>query len=232
VQPAFTPDELSAGDRLFHRPWQLLKSVPELQFLPPADRHEVAFAGRSNVGKSSLINALVGRRGLARTSNTPGRTQELNFFQTPGVPFYLVDMPGYGFAEAPKAKVEAWTQLVRDYLRGRPTLLRVLLLVDARHGLKSTDAILMTLMDEAAVSYQAVLTKTDKVAPSRLSQTLAELGAELATHPPAFARVLATSARTGGGIDALRAEIAVLAAAHAPASAEGSAAEAPNGGQR
>jgi GTP-binding protein len=213
VQPAFTPDELRAGDRFFHRPWQLLKSVPELQFLPPADRHEVAFAGRSNVGKSSLINALVGRRGLARTSNTPGRTQELNFFQTPGVPFYLVDMPGYGFAEAPKAKVEAWTQLVRDYLRGRPTLLRVLL-------------------DEAAVSYQAVLTKTDKVAPSRLSQTLAELTAELATHPPALARVLATSARTGEAIDALRAEIAALAAAHAPASAEGSAADAHRGGQR
>src|SRR5262249_54632018 len=140
--------------------------------------------------------------------------------------------PGYGLAEAPKAKVEAGTQLVRDYLRGRPTLLRVLLLVDARHGLKSTDAILMTLMDEAAVSYQAVLTKTDKVAPSRLSQTLAELGAELATHPPAFARVLATSARTGGGIDALRAEIAVLAAAHAPASAEGSAGGLTTGGNR
>jgi len=231
VQPAFTADELSAGVRLFHRPWQLLKSVPQLQFLPPADRHEVAFAGRSNVGKSSLINALVGRRGLARTSNTPGRTQELNFFQTPGVPFYLVDMPGYGFAEAPKAKVEAWTQLVRDYLRGRATLLRVLLLVDARHGLKSADAMLMMLMDEAAVSYQAVLTKTDKVAPPRLSQTLAALAAELATHPPAHARVLATSARTGGGIDVLRAELAALFAAHAPTSAQGCAGDAHNGGQ-
>jgi GTP-binding protein len=212
VQPAFTPDELSAGAALFNRPWQLLKSVPQLQFLPPADRHEVAFAGRSNVGKSSLINALVGRRGLARTSNTPGRTQELNFFETLNVAFYLVDMPGYGFAKAPKTKVEAWTKLVRDYLRGRPTLLRVLLLIDARHGLKSTDAMLMALMDDAAVSYQAVLTKTDKITPPRLSQTLAALAVELGTHPAAHARVLATSARTGGGIDELRAEIAALAA--------------------
>jgi GTP-binding protein len=213
VQPAFTPAELSAGATLFHRPWQLLKSVPELAFLPPADRHEVAFAGRSNVGKSSLINALVGRRGLARTSNTPGRTQELNFFETPGIPFYLVDMPGLGFAEAPKTKVEAWTKLVRDYLRGRPTLLRVLLLIDARHGLKSPDAMLMTLMDDAAVSYQAVLTKTDKITPSRLGQTLAELATELATHPAAHAHLFATSSRTGGGIDGLRAEIAALVAA-------------------
>jgi GTP-binding protein len=212
VQPAFTPAELRAGAQLFNRPWQLLKSVPQLQFLPPADRHEVAFAGRSNVGKSSLINALVGRRGLARTSNTPGRTQELNFFETLNVAFYLVDMPGYGFAKAPKAKVEAWTKLVRDYLRGRPTLLRVLLLIDARHGMKSTDAMLMALMDDAAVSYQAVLTKTDKITPPRLSQTLAALAVELGTHPAAHARVLATSARTGGGIDELRAEIAALAA--------------------
>ena len=224
MQPAFTPDELSAGAALFNRPWQLLKSVPQLHFLPPADRHEVAFAGRSNVGKSSLINALVGRRGLARTSNTPGRTQELNFFQTPGFPFYLVDMPGYGFAEAPKAKIEAWTRLVRDYLRGRPTLLRVLLLIDARHGPKSIDVVLMTLMDDAAVSYQAVLTKTDKIKPAHLSQTLAALETELATHPAAHARILATSARTGSGIDALRAEIAALAAAHEAEPGQGSGA--------
>jgi GTP-binding protein len=218
VQPTFTPDELSAGAALFNRPWQLLKSVPQLQFLPPADRPEVAFAGRSNVGKSSLINALVGRRGLARTSNTPGRTQELNFFVAPSVAFYLVDMPGYGFAEAPKTKVEAWTKLVRDYLRGRPTLLRVLLLIDARHGLKGSDAMLMGLMDDAAVSYQAVLSKTDKITPPRLSQTLAALTAQLGTHPAAHARVLATSARTGGGIDELRAEIAALAALASTAS--------------
>src|SRR5262245_61108697 len=121
----FTADDIAAGEALFSRPWQFVKSVPALEFLPAADRPEVAFAGRSNVGKSSLINALVRRRGLARTSNTPGRTQELNFFETPGVALYLVDMPGYGFAEAPKTKVEAWTKLVRDYLRGRATLVRV-----------------------------------------------------------------------------------------------------------
>jgi GTP-binding protein len=223
VQPAFTPDELSAGAALLNRHWQLLKSVPQLQFLPPADRYEVAFAGRSNVGKSSLINALVGRRGLARTSNTPGRTQELNFFQTPAVPFYLVDMPGYGFAEAPKTKVEAWTKLVRDYLRGRPTLLRVLLLIDARHGRKGADEATMTLLDSAAVSYQTVLTKTDKIKPPRLRETLAALEAVLARHPAAHARILATSARTGSGIEELRAEIAALAPAPGGASAEGSA---------
>ena len=217
MPPAFTPAELSAGDALFNRPWQLLKSVPQLNFLPPADRHEVAFAGRSNVGKSSLLNALVGRRGLARTSNTPGRTQELNFFHAPGVDFFLVDMPGYGFAAAPKTKVEAWTKLVRDYLRGRPTLLRVLLLIDARHGLKSADADIMALMDDAAVSYQAVLTKTDKITPPHLLETLAALEAALATHPAAYARLLATSARSGSGIAELRAQIAGLAAAHQPA---------------
>src|SRR5499426_2111696 len=167
VQPAFTPAELRAGAQLFNRPWQLLKSVPQLQFLPAADRDEVAFAGRSNVGKSSLINALVRRRGLARTSNTPGRTQELNFFETPGVALYLVDMPGYGFAEAPKTKVEAWTRLVKDYLRGRAGLVRVFLLIDARHGLKPPDLAMMALMDEAAVPYQAVLTKADKIKPQQ-----------------------------------------------------------------
>jgi GTP-binding protein len=175
TEPAFTSDEIAAGEALFNRPWQFVKSVPELQFLPDADRHEIAFAGRSNVGKSSLINALVKRRGLARTSNTPGRTQELNFFETPGIALYLVDMPGYGFAEAPKAKVEAWTQLVRDYLRGRVTLLRVFLLIDARHGLKAPDRAMMALLDEAAVSYQAVLTKGDKIKPPRLAEAVAAL---------------------------------------------------------
>ena len=217
MQPAFTPDELSAGEALFSRPWQLLKSVPQLQFLPAADRDEVAFAGRSNVGKSSLINALVKRRGLARTSNTPGRTQDLNFFEPHGIALYVVDMPGYGFAEAPKTKVEAWTKLVRDYLRGRPTLRRVLLLIDARHGLKDADRAMMRLMDASAVSYQAVLTKADKIRPPRLAEALAALENELATHPAAHGRVLATSARTGSGVDELRAEIAALAAAHGAA---------------
>ena len=214
LETAFTPDELAAGEALFSRPWQFVKSVPELQFLPAAERHEVAFAGRSNVGKSSLINALVKRRGLARTSNTPGRTQELNFFEAPGIALFLVDMPGYGFAEAPKAKVEAWTRLVRDYLRGRAMLLRVYLLIDSRHGLKPVDRTMMTLMDEAAVSYQAVLTKADKIKPPRLAEMLAALQTELATHAAAYGTVVATSSETGRGIDEVRAEIAALAAAH------------------
>jgi GTP-binding protein len=210
----FTAEELAAGDALFNRPWQFVKSVPDLEFLPPADRRELAFAGRSNVGKSSLINALTRRRGLARTSNTPGRTQELNFFEVPGVSLYLVDMPGYGFAEAPMAKVEAWKRLVRDYLRGRPTLLRVLMLIDARHGLKGPDREMMSLLDEAAVSYQVVLTKADKIKPGRLAETAAVVQEEIATHAAAFARVIATSSETGRGIEDVRAEIAALAAAH------------------
>ena len=161
----FTPDEIAAGEAMFARPWQFVKSVPSLEFLPDTDRPEMAFAGRSNVGKSSLINALVGHRGLARTSNTPGRTQELNFFEVPHASLFLVDMPGYGFAKAPKDKVDAWTQLVRDYLRGRPNLVRVFLLIDARHGIKSADEPIMDLLDEAAVSYQVVLTKIDKLKP-------------------------------------------------------------------
>jgi len=210
----FTPDELAAGEALFNRPWQFVKSVPSLQFLPAAERPEVAFAGRSNVGKSSLINAVVRRHGLARTSNTPGRTQELNFFETPDVALYLVDMPGYGFAEAPKAKVEAWTGLVRDYLRGRATLVRVFLLIDARHGLKPPDLAMMALMDEAAVSYQGVLTKVDKIKPRHLVEVTMATQAALAQHPAAFSCLLATSAQSGGGIAEVRAEVARLGAAH------------------
>jgi GTP-binding protein len=211
-QPAqFSADELAAGEALFARPWRFVRSVPSLDLLPAPDRPEVAFAGRSNVGKSSLINALVRRHGLARTSNTPGRTQELNFFDTPDTPLWLVDMPGYGFAQAPKAKVEAWTALVKDYLRGRPTLRRVFLLLDARHGVKPPDIAMMRLMDEAAVSYQGVLTKADKVKPHELAAVLAATQAALAQHPAAYASVCATSAQTGSGIAELRAEIARLA---------------------
>ena len=213
-QADFTPDEIDAGEALFARPWQFVLSAPALDVLPASDRAEIAFAGRSNVGKSSLINALTRRRGLARTSNTPGRTQELNFFETPGVALYLVDMPGYGYAEAPKDKVESWTRLVKAYLRGRPTLLRVLLLIDARHGLKKVDLDLMEMMDEAAVSYQGVLTKADKVKPQHLDAVVAATGTALEAHPAAFARLVATSAETGAGIAELRAEIATLAAAH------------------
>ena len=213
-EAVFTPEEIAAGEALFARPWEFLRSAPSLDTLPGADRPEIAFAGRSNVGKSSLIKALVKRRGLARTSNTPGRTQELNFFLTPGVPLYLVDMPGYGFAEAPKDKVEAWTRLVKAYLRGRPTLLRVFLLIDARHGIKKVDLDLMALMDEAAVSYQGVLTKADKVKPQHLAEVVATTRDALAEHPAAFARLIATSSQKGSGVEDLRAEIAALAAAH------------------
>jgi GTP-binding protein len=207
----FTDDDIAAGEALFRRPWQFLLSAPQLETLPPASGPEIAFAGRSNVGKSSLINALVGRRGLARTSNTPGRTQDLNFFIAPGVALAIVDMPGYGFAEAPKAKVDQWTGLVRDYLRGRPTLRRVFLLVDARHGLKSSDRAVMDLMDVAAVSYQVVLTKTDKIKPPELARLIEATAAELKTHAAAYPALLATSARTGEGMPELRAQIARLA---------------------
>jgi GTP-binding protein len=211
VQAAtFTDEEIGAGEALFRRPWQFLRSAPRLDVLPAATNPEIAFAGRSNVGKSSLINALVGQRGLARTSNTPGRTQDLNFFVAPGVALTLVDMPGYGFAEAPKAKVDAWTGLVRDYLKGRPTLLRVFLLIDARHGLKSSDLAVMGLMDQAAVSYQAVLTKIDKIKPPELARVLERTGTELKAHGAAYPALLITSVRTGVGIPELRAQIAQL----------------------
>jgi GTP-binding protein len=210
----FTPDEIAAGEALFSRPWRFVRSVPSLEFLPDPDRPEIAFAGRSNVGKSSLINALVGQRGLARTSNTPGRTQELNFFEVPHATLFLVDMPGYGFAKAPKDKVDAWTRLVRDYLRGRPNLMRVFLLIDARHGIKSADEPIMQLLDEAAVSYQAVLTKVDKLKPPALASVVTETAAALQTHAAAYATLITTSSETGSGIAELRAEIAALAAAH------------------
>jgi GTP-binding protein len=210
--PLFTDDDIAAGEALFRRPWEFLLSAPRLDVLPAAAGPEIAFAGRSNVGKSSLINALVGRRGLARTSNTPGRTQELNFFVAPGVALRIVDMPGYGFAEAPKAKVDAWTGLVRDYLRGRVTLRRVLLLIDARHGLKSADLPVMELMDEAAVSYQVVLTKIDKIKPHTLPELKRATDDALKTHGAAYPVLLATSSETGAGIPELRAQIAQVAA--------------------
>jgi len=208
----FTPEQLAAGEALFRRAWQFVKSVPRLEVLPPAERTEMCLAGRSNVGKSSLINRLVGRS-LARTSNTPGRTQELNFYEVPGASLFLVDMPGYGFAEAPKANVEAWTSLVRDYLRGRRTLARVFLLLDVRRGLTPADLDLMGFLDTAAVSYQAVLTKVDKVKPTELTRVVAGVGKALETHPAAGQSVIATSAQSGAGVAELRAEIAALATA-------------------
>lgn len=210
-------DLLAAGDHLFAQPWSFLKSVAALDGLPPAGPLEVAFAGRSNVGKSSLINALTRRHDLARTSNTPGRTQQLNFFVAPGVPLALVDMPGYGFAKAPKPVVEAWTGLVTDYLRGRPALARVFLLVDARHGIKAIDRDIMRVLDQAAVSYQLVLTKADKMKPSALDLVAKRATGVLAEHPAAYPELLLTSAATGRGIPELRAAIAGLLAEREPA---------------
>jgi GTP-binding protein len=198
--------------KLFAGPVAFLKSAPGLQFLPDPEGPEIAFAGRSNVGKSSLLNALTNRNGLARTSNTPGRTQELNFFDV-GDPMQLrlVDMPGYGFAEAPKDMVKRWRFLVNDYLRGRAVLKRALVLVDSRHGLKEVDREMMRMLDDAAVSYHIVLTKGDKVKPSALGAIYEATMVEAAKHPAAHPAIFTTSSETGSGIAELR--TAVLDAA-------------------
>lgn len=194
--------------KLFSGRVEFLKSAPALKFLPDADVPEVAFCGRSNVGKSSLLNALTGRKAIARTSVTPGRTQELNFFEV-GDPtlFRLVDMPGYGFAKAPPRLVEQWRRLVRDFLRGRVTLKRTLLLVDGRHGIKPVDLEMMKMLDEAAVGYRIVLTKADKVKASALSETVATVKAEARKHPAAYPEIHITSSETRLGIDELRAAV-------------------------
>jgi len=201
--------ELSeSARRLFAGSVEFLKSAPELKFLPDQDVPEIAFAGRSNVGKSSLLNALTNRKNLARTSNTPGRTQELNFFDV-GSPIQLrlVDMPGYGFAEAPKDLVKRWRNLVNNYLRGRSALKRALVLVDSRHGLKEVDREMMRMLDDAAVSYHLVLTKGDKVKPSALGNLYETTLVEAAKHPAAHPSIFTTSIETGSGIAELRTAI-------------------------
>jgi GTP-binding protein len=199
-------DELvERARKLFAGPVEFLKSAPGLEFLPAADAPEIAFAGRSNVGKSSLLNAITGRNKLARTSNTPGRTQELNFFDI-GEPLVLrlVDMPGYGFAEAPKDMVKRWRFLVNDYLRGRPVLKRAVVLIDSRHGVKPVDREIMDMLDSAAVGYRLVLTKADKIKASELAAVRAATEAEARKRPAAFPELIATSSEKGMGIAEVR----------------------------
>ncbi len=207
----FTRDEIEAGRRLFTGDWQFAAAAGSEESLPAMRGTEIALAGRSNVGKSSLINALTGRKALARISRTPGRTQELIFFNAGGA-LTLVDMPGYGYAAAAKTKIAAWTGLIHAYLRGRANLARVYVLVDARHGLKDTDAPTLDALGEAAVSHQIVLTKADAVPAAELARRIEEVEAALAKRPAAFPTVLSTSAREGAGIADLRAAVARLMA--------------------
>lgn len=208
---AMAPDAETAelGRKLFAGQTDFLKGVVAMDGLPPADRPEVCFAGRSNVGKSTLINALTGRRGLARASNTPGRTQEINYFTTTGGP-YLVDLPGYGYANAPLPVVEKWQRLLKNYLAGRATLRRAFVLIDARHGVKPVDAEILSLLDRAAVTFQVVLTKADKVKENEREKMLAQVRAALSKHPAAYPELVLTSSDKGEGIATLRSIIATL----------------------
>jgi GTP-binding protein len=205
------PDDFTreVGRKLFAGETDFLKGVVAMDGLPDGDRPEICFAGRSNVGKSSLINALTGRKGLARASNTPGRTQEINFFTTMGGP-YLVDLPGYGFANAPVAVVEKWQRLLKAYLAGRATLRRAFVLIDSRHGVKAVDDEIMTLLDKAAVTFQVVLTKADKVKEAEREKILTQVRGALVKHPAAYPELIVTSSEKGWGIETLRAIIATL----------------------
>jgi GTP-binding protein len=198
-----------AGRLLFAGPVTFVKGVVAMPGLPPADRLEVCFAGRSNVGKSSLINALTGRKTLARASNTPGRTQEINYFAL-GEERYLVDLPGYGYAEAPVAIVAKWQALLKQYLSGRATLRRAFVLVDARHGIKAVDDEILTLLDRSAVTFQAVLTKVDKINATERAAVIEQVKGALAKHPAAYPEIVVTSSEKGEGIETLRALIATM----------------------
>lgn len=206
LSPEPTPESAEAGRLLFAGPIEFNKGVVAMSGLPPADRLELCLAGRSNVGKSSLINALTGRKALARTSNTPGRTQEINFFDVGGK-LWLVDLPGYGFAEAPVAVVAKWQALLKAYLAGRPTLRRAFVLIDSRHGVKAVDHEIMDLLDRAAVTFQVVMTKADKISAAVMAQTQDQVRRELARHPAAYPELLVTSSETGQGLATLRALI-------------------------
>jgi GTP-binding protein len=211
LMSAFSEAEIEAGRRLFAGDWRFVSAAGSLAAVPPMTVSEIAFAGRSNVGKSSLINALTGRKALARTSNTPGRTQELIFFAGPER-LVLVDMPGYGYAVAAKSKVAAWTGLIHDYLRGRATLARVYVLIDARHGLKAVDDAILDTLGKAAVSHEIVLTKCDQIGEAELAERIDAVKAAMKKRPAAFPDLVATSARTGAGIEELRAAVARLLA--------------------
>ncbi|NRB20769.1 MAG: YihA family ribosome biogenesis GTP-binding protein [Rhodobacteraceae bacterium] len=208
---AETPDDITTekGRKLFAGESEFVKGVVAMSGLPPADRMEVCFAGRSNVGKSSLINALTGTKGLARASNTPGRTQEINYF-TQGPDHYLVDLPGYGYANAPLPVVEKWQRLLKQYLSGRQTLRRAFVLIDARHGMKPVDEEIMSLLDSSAVTFQCVLTKVDKVKDKDLDAMLDQVRSKLATHPAAYPEMVLTSSEKGDGIATLRSIIVGL----------------------
>jgi GTP-binding protein len=197
---------IEQGRLMFAGEWKFIWASPSIETLPPMAGMEVAFAGRSNVGKSSLINALTGRNALARTSHTPGRTQELIFFESPkGSEFRLVDMPGYGYASAPKVKIASWTKLIYNFLQGRATLARVYVLIDSRHGIKDVDLDVLKSLDRSAVSYQIVMTKADQVKKAELEKTMEETRATLRKHPAAFPEILVTSSRDGAGMVELRA---------------------------